>query len=180
MGWLWITVSFNYYLIGLFLKYLPGDIYQNSLAAGCAEFCAMVTCGVILQHLSMKRTLSCLFILSASSGLCLIESNGGAYTAGLVMTCKFGIAAAFNCLYIYTTLMFKPTVSATAFGMLNFFARLATVMAPFVAEMPEPVPISILSVMCFTASIAVLGIVTPPKEEQNPQQASECELNVET
>lgn len=27
MTWLWVTISFNYYLIGLFLKYLPGDIF---------------------------------------------------------------------------------------------------------------------------------------------------------
>jgi hypothetical protein len=59
--------------------------------------------------------------------------------------------------------MFKLSVSATAFGICNFFARLATVMAPFVAEMPDPFPIALLAVMCFSSSLTVLGI-RPPKE----------------
>jgi len=59
--------------------------------------------------------------------------------------------------------MFKPNVSATAFGLCNFFARLATVLAPFVAEMDEPLPIALLTITCFTASLAVIGLTQEPE-----------------
>ena len=74
--------------------------------------------------------------------------------------------------------MFNPAVSASAFGICNFFARLATTMAPFVAEMPDPFPIALLVIMCFSASLTVLGI-KPPKEVTLAAGLSvkkECEL----
>ena len=159
LTWIWVTVSFNYYLIGLFLKYLPGDIFANTLASSISELLAVSMSGILLQWFDIKHAMSLLFIISAASGVWLIHvSSNSEYTALIIMTCKFGIAATFNCVYIATSAMFRPSVSATAFGLCNFFARLATVMAPFVAEMDEPIPISLLTITCFTASLAVIGL----------------------
>jgi hypothetical protein len=87
------------------------------------------------------------------------------------MCLKFGISAAFNVVYIMTASMFRPSVSARAFGTCNFFARIATIVAPFVAEIPEPVPVIVLSIMCFSASVLVMGISKPEEKKEK-----ECEL----
>jgi hypothetical protein len=65
-------VSFNYYLIGLFLKYIPGDIYQNSLASGVSEFTAILSSGLLINLIDAKMALSALFMLSGISGVFLI------------------------------------------------------------------------------------------------------------
>ena len=164
LTWIWVTISFNYYLIGLFLKYLPGDIFANTLASSISELLAVSMSGLLLQWFDIKHAMSCLFIISAASGVWLIHAgNTSEYTAVIIMACKFGIAATFNCVYIATAAMFKPNVSATAFGLCNFFARFATVMAPFVAEMDEPLPIALLTITCFTASLAVIGLTEEPE-----------------
>lgn len=45
---MWVTISFNYYLIGLELKYLPGDIYHNTMASAISEMFAMVLSLILL------------------------------------------------------------------------------------------------------------------------------------
>ena len=159
---MWITVSFNYYLIGLFLKYIPGDIFQNTFVSGISELAAVLLSGILLEKFNAKVTLLSLFLISGISGLYLIQNeNGGLLTSVTIMSCKFGISAAFNVVYIITAAMFKAKIAATAFGVCNFFARFATIMAPFVAEWPSPLPISILSTLCFIASLMVLWINNP-------------------
>ena len=72
MSFIWITISFNYYLIGLFLKYIPGDIYQNSFASGVSEFTAILSSGLLLNVIDTKIALSVLFLLSGFSGVILM------------------------------------------------------------------------------------------------------------
>ena len=115
-----------------------------------------------------------MFMLSGFSGVVLLQFKEGFMIPVLVMSCKFGIAAAFNVIYILTSQMFRPAVSATAFGTCNFFARVATVIAPFVAEMPEPVPIVALSITCFCASTLIFGV---KKAEETREK--ECEIEVD-
>jgi len=33
----WCASSYAYYMIGFFLKYIPGDIYQNYIVSAIAE-----------------------------------------------------------------------------------------------------------------------------------------------
>ena len=101
-----------------------------------------------------------MFIVSGISGLLLIKNGeeSNFLTPILIMSCKFGISAAFNVVYIATAQMFNSKVAATAFGICNFFARLTTIMAPMVAEWPSPLPILILSALCFGASLMTMII----------------------
>ena len=78
----------------------------------------------------------------------------------LVMFCKFGITANFNVIYIVTASMFDSKVSASVFGVCNFFARLTTISAPLVAELPEPWPINSLVVLCAISSVVAFFLPT--------------------
>ena len=155
---IWVTVSFNYYLINLFLKYIPGNIYQNTAASCSAELFAAFLSSQFLAQIGIKWSLCFLFLFSAVSGVCLIKDqavDGSPWTPLFVMSCKFGISGCFNAIYIGTATMFKPSLSGTAFGVCNFFARLATIFAPLIAEWEDPIPLTILVTMCICAAALV-------------------------
>jgi len=66
---------------------------------------------------------------------------------------KGGIAANFTIVYITSAEIFPVLFTATALGICNFFARLLSILAPFVAEIDAPIP---MAVFC---SLSIGGIV---------------------
>ena len=78
---------------------------------------------------------------------------------------KFGISAAFNIVIIANPILFPPLFLATAFGITNTFARLVTVLAPYVAELNQPIPIVVFIVCAGGAMVASLFIIPAPEED---------------
>ena len=59
---------------------------------------------------------------------------------------KFGLSGAFNLVYIANSIF--PTIySTTTIGICSIFARAATIFAPMMAELPDPIPMIIFSVL---------------------------------
>ena len=54
MIYMWCGIAFCYYLIGFQLKYLPGDIYINSMVTSFAELLGVLISGVIFTYLGLK------------------------------------------------------------------------------------------------------------------------------
>jgi len=54
----------------------------------------------------------------------------------LIMFATFGLASLFNLVYVTHGHIFPTLFSATAMGVCNFVARIATCFAPVVAETP--------------------------------------------
>jgi hypothetical protein len=69
-----------------------------------------------------------------------------------VVIAKFGVAGAFNLVYISNADVFPTLFCATAMGICNFFARVVTIMAPEVAEQPAPLPMGIFVTLCSIAA----------------------------
>ena len=42
---MWVTANFNYGMISIFCKHLPGSVYLNYAISGFAEICAHVIVG---------------------------------------------------------------------------------------------------------------------------------------
>jgi hypothetical protein len=42
----WLTSSFNYYLVSSLLKYFPGSIYVNSSIAALSEILSILAAGI--------------------------------------------------------------------------------------------------------------------------------------
>ena len=82
----------------------------------------------------------------------------------MVLSAKFGISGAFNVVYLANGL-FPPAYASTTFGMCNFFARLASMLAPQFAEFTAPLPMIIFCIMAGLASIVCLFLVAPDKEK---------------
>lgn len=63
--------------------------------------------------------------------------------------------------YLSTVLLFPTILVSTAMGVLNLFARIATIMAPVVAEVKSPIDLVILLIICSIAFVASQFIVLP-------------------
>lgn len=132
MAYMWACCSFSYYMVIFYLKYLPGDIYVNTLASGGTDMIAVVCGGALYSRFGIKKTFTFLFSMSVTGGL-LIIFLGEKVTVLMplfVTITKFGISGGFVTVYISTVGVFPTLFCATAIGFCNFFARALTIVAP--------------------------------------------------
>ena len=83
--------------------------------------------------------------------------------AFFVLLSRFGICITFNMNYIATQRLFPSVVLASVFGITNVFARFTTVLAPLIAEMPDPYPMAIFSSIALL-SCMIAGGIDPEKQ----------------
>lgn len=145
------------------MKYLPGDLYHNSLASGMADIFGMVASGFIIQELSAKETLRMFFLIAGLSGLYLIYDQ--TFTAFFLVLSRGCICATGNIMFYLTVEMFRPSVSATAMGVCNIVSRMLTIASPVIVELKEPLPLSIYTFLCFAAVIAVYMLDNESEEK---------------
>ena len=138
MSIVWLTWSFNYFLMNFQMKYLPGNINVNMFASFAAEILSYVVSGIFISRLSFKTNFVLFFAISGAGGL-------GALFYGLdnpnwtfmifIMLMKFGLCAASNVAYIGTPSMFPTLFVVTALGIVNFVSRVGDLFAPMVNEL---------------------------------------------
>lgn len=154
---IWLSVSFCYYLIAYQLKYIKGDLYINAIASSASEVVADALAGTFLQYLGIRLVLQFSYMVSliGMAALIFYQGHSNALFALFVIGSKFGIASAFNVAYCANNLVFPVGIVATTYGICNFIARVATMAAPYVAEMyPEWIPKMIFCIVVFLALIA--------------------------
>lgn len=72
MAYMWANCSFSYYMIVYYLKYLPGNIYNNSFASGCSDLIAIVLAGVLYSRYGLRNSFTFLLALSVLGGTLII------------------------------------------------------------------------------------------------------------
>ena len=110
----------------------------------------------VIKILKQKWSFVVGFFTSLAGGL-LIMLLGTSYVnlmPAFVLLANFGLAMGFNIAYIGTSTLFPTLFVGTAFGITNFFARLLTILAPMVSEMPTPYPMVIFCVLTLFAIFA--------------------------
>ncbi len=167
MAYMWMCCSFAYYMIIFYLKYLPGDIYNNSLSSSGTDLIASICGGAMYSKLGIKKSFTLLWGISTVGGLIIIFLGADAtfWMPVFVVITKFGISACFIIVYVATVDVFPTLFAATALGFCNFFARVLTIVAPQVAERPPPLPMIVLTCLCFGAAL-LIQLVRPLKEQQ--------------
>lgn len=132
MAYMWACCSFSFYMIIFYLKYLPGDIYNNSLASGSADIIATLTAGYLYSKLGIKKAFTGLLALSVIGGVIIICIGDSAtiWMPIFVVITKFGISGGFLIVYVSTLDVFPTLFCATAMGCCNFMARILTIIAP--------------------------------------------------
>ena len=65
--------------------------------------------------------------------------------------------------YIATQRLFPSVVLSSVFGIANVFARFITILAPYIAEKPDPYPMALFASISILSCIIAIGI--DPKKQ---------------
>ena len=154
----WSASSFCFYIIGFYIKYIPGDIFVNMITTCIADVISSIVAGVIAQYIGTQRTLFGSFAISALGGVCLnlVQKQNKILIMIIIMTTKFGINIAFTLCYIINAEYFPSIICSRVFGICNIFSRISTILSPLIAEVTPPMPMVIYVFVCFISMIASL------------------------
>ena len=94
-----------------------------------------------------------------------------ALLALMIMGSKFGVAVAFNTVYVGTDALFPISVIGTAFGVCNIPARIFTIAAPEVAEM-KPTSIAKYAFIIFISLALITNIFFVEKKAEEKKEAT--------
>jgi hypothetical protein len=152
---LWGVTSNNYYLLTYYMRYLPGNVYDNSFASSGSEILASVVAGVSYSFLKAKNNFRMAFTIAILGSL-LVVFFGNLSTKLMpvfVIIAKFGISIAYFTVYVATADSFPTLFCATAFGVCNFTGNIITIPAAYISELNQPWP------MLVYASASALGLL---------------------
>ena len=166
---MWSASTFNYYLMTFFLKYIPGNLYINTVIANASEVLAYAASGYLMNIMGIKISYLTGFTVATAGGLLLIFLFGVTSVMPVfVLLAKFGVSFAFNISYLGTPQLFPVVLTGTAFGICNVFARFSAVMSAPVAEIPDPVPMVIFTFLSVVPGVLslLLRVNKPEKKEK--------------
>jgi len=163
----WSASSFCFYIIGFYIKYIPGDVFVNVITTCIADAVSSIGAGLIAQEIGTQRTLFGAFALSSLGGVCLIltDTNNSIQIMVLIMATKFGINIAFTLSYIINAEYFPSIVCSRVFGICNIFSRISTILSPLIAEVTPPIPMVIYVLVCFISMVASLFLTKNEEAE---------------
>lgn len=133
----WVTGIFAYYNIYFQLKYFKGDIFTNVIIAGSAEMGANLITGIILTKMGVKSTylLSYFVGVSCSLIMTIIGPEHDHLLPFLLLGSFYGYCSVVLVNWIATPSLFPVIYTSSIQGTCNLLARMATILAPQVAEL---------------------------------------------
>lgn len=72
MIFMWCSASFNYYLIGFLLKYLPGNMFQNAFSSVFSEIAGYVIGGLLYKMIGTRKSMLISLIISFTGGILIV------------------------------------------------------------------------------------------------------------
>ena len=164
----WTASSFSFYLINFLIKYMPGDIYFNSVVSGMAAVALLIE-GKLQQKLDLRGGLAFSYFQAfvASILLCFFDKQTDRvfFYALVLLLAKSGANLAIGFSYAIHLELFPSHFVITSFGICNFFCRGITIFAPMVAEFDNRyVPLS------FLVGLGCMGFISSLLLRKKPPQ----------
>ena len=164
----WMACSFGFYMLAYVLKYLEGSIFFNAYASSAAEIIGKLSTIFVLQCASLKRGL----LISFGTGLLgifllIFFSDSESWIPLMFFIAKFGLSQAFVIVYLSVIFLYPTILSQTAMGACNLLARIATIMAPLIAEVRSPINLIVLFIICGAGLIASQCMIMPKNGSQS-------------
>ena len=121
---LWAVTIMNYQINNYYPNYFPGDDFQNLSMISTVELIAYIAAGILYDSVKSKKT-TIVFVVSfaicifGGAGLLVNDKQTLPYN-DLIFNyiCKFGIASAFQGVYLASEL-FPVAFASTTFGVCN-------------------------------------------------------------
>ncbi|CDW78040.1 solute carrier family member 5 [Stylonychia lemnae] len=156
-NFIWCSLMINYYILAFYLKYFPGNIYENTLYMIGADLLAYIVSGTLMKKTDLKKSLVLAQIISIiGSSLYQLVYTNDKIIPFVVIFCRFGISMSFNSVYIGNNRLFPTQFQSTTFGFLNFLSHCLSVGAPIIAEISDPIPILIFLGCCVITLISAI------------------------
>ncbi len=154
-NFLWCSIVINYYIIAFYLKYFPGDIYQNTFAFVMADLSAYLLLGTILKKTIVGKSLILAQLISGIGGVFYFTLHTYVKLIPIiVLFCRFGISMSFNTVYAGNNRLFPTKFLSTSFGIVNFISHILAIGAPLIAELEEPYPFWVFVGLCLIALVS--------------------------
>ena len=92
----WLSASFNYYLIGYQLKYIEGNLYINGIVSSLSECAAFLLSGILIEKIGIKPTLVISYVVAIAGMGALIlvdpETTSQFLVCLFILGSKFGVS----------------------------------------------------------------------------------------
>lgn len=152
-----MTASFNLYMIGFYMKYIPGSIFVSTLIACLGDIPFSIAGGFLYFHVGPRVAMPiflCIAIVGSISLITWVKSVE-ALIPLIVLITRSGMKSTFDSCYLANSTIFPAIFAGTAFGICNIGAKTVTIFSPLTAEVKDPIPMVIFS--CLSAVAAVLA-----------------------
>jgi OCT family organic cation transporter-like MFS transporter 4/5 len=171
---LWITSSFDYYLLNYQMKNIEGNIFLNNFVSFMCQVPAQILGGILYKKIGIRFTFSAFFTVAVAGavGLLVIPIGQVSLVPIFILLGKSGVSGTFNICYLANAQIFPAIFAGTAFGICNIGAKLATILAPLIAETNQPIPgITFAATATLAAFLSLLLVVDAnPKEEKKVEE----------
>ena len=150
----WATCSFGFYMLAFALKYLNGNIFLNAYSSGAGEILGKISTILILKCTDLRRVFFIAFgCATAGTSLLVIFNRSDIWTPFILMLARFGFSQAFPASYLSVMFFYPAILTGTAMGVCMTVSKVATVMAPMVAEVHSPLNLIILMIIGALATV---------------------------
>jgi hypothetical protein len=166
MLFIWAVSSFGSYFIKYSIKNLPGDFFMNNLVSAISDIILVTISGVLYAKLGLRLVFMTFFLFSMTGGL-LIIFLGDKYqnfVPYMVTLAQGGSRVCFDVCFMANSALFPAIFAGTAFGFCNASSKIATIMAPLLAEVEPPIPMIIYVSICSLAVFLAMMLRTEEKE----------------
>ena len=154
-------------MLTFFLKYFPGDIFENSLFFAASDLIAFGMSGIVLKKTKVTRGLSLAFIIAICGGsIYIMFSTVTAMIPFMICLARVGVTMAYNIGYVSVNRLFPTQFQATVYGIVNLSAHLVACLAPIVAEIQQPYPF-----IAFLIAILISSFATSMLTEIETQES---------
>jgi len=114
---LWSMSAFNFYLLTFFLKYFPGNIFENSFFFALSDLIAFGSVGFLLKRTNIVSALYIAFAIDFIGGISyILFHNNVSMVPLLICICRGGVTMTYNIGYVSVKELFPTLFIATVYG----------------------------------------------------------------
>lgn len=161
----WFVNSLVFYGLSMSVADLGGSPYVNLFISGAVEFPGYLVCTMTVDRIGRRLPL---MILMVGGGLsCLLTlampEDWWIIITILAMLGKLGISGSFALIYVFSAEIFPTVVRTMGVGAGSMHARIAGLIAPFIAELGKVVwkPLPVLIFGSLSVAAGLLALLLP-------------------
>lgn len=153
---LWITVSFNFYLMNFYLSNIEGNINLNSLLQCIGMIISYAISAPIINRIGIKLSFILFFSMACLSAVLYIgiQMKSALFISFIVFLGRLGICPCYSLTFLCSNKLFPSEVKSTLFAFCNIIARGLCMSAPLVAGLRDPLPFYAFGILAFICGIA--------------------------